>query len=256
MVEKPLFRIKDWELTFESAESRRVRHTRWVPIPNRQDGKSYRRLAQHPDAVPTFAAWCLMLEVASKLPERGVLKDEDGPLDADDLAFMTGYPAEIFETAFRVLSEPRIGWLESEQTSSEPDSPATPSNAQQDLSLDTDVAGDATTGREGKGRVEEGREEGEPDPPFDTPTFLTALLAFEKHRKAMRKKITPQSRKLIYADLIAWGEERATAALIFSTKQGYQGVFEEREAKQINTGSSGTSVEAELEARRKRRERQ
>lgn len=108
---KPTYRINDWDKHFENHESRKVKRSYWVPIPNKHDGKSYRRIAAHPEGVAVFAAWILILEAASKMPVRGVLADEDGPLDADDLAAMTGFPAAIFEAAFRLLPEDRVGWL-------------------------------------------------------------------------------------------------------------------------------------------------
>src|SRR5688572_23919159 len=112
---KPTYRIKDWDKHFENHESRKVKRSYWVPIPNRHDGKSYRRIADHPENVAVFAGWILILEAASKMPVRGVLADEDGPLDAEDLSSMTGFPASIFEAAFRVLPEVRVGWLEAEE---------------------------------------------------------------------------------------------------------------------------------------------
>lgn len=112
---KATYRVKDWDKHFENHESRKVKRSYWVPIPNRHDGKSYRRIASHPDGVQVFAAWILILEAASKMPERGVLADEDGPLDAEDLSSMTGFPAAIFEAAFRLLPQDRIGWLEAEE---------------------------------------------------------------------------------------------------------------------------------------------
>ena len=81
-------------------------------MPNKHDGKSFRRLAAHREGVPAFAAWTLILEVASKMPTRGLLADEDGPLDAEDLSAKTGFPSSIFDLAFNLLTQPRIGWLE------------------------------------------------------------------------------------------------------------------------------------------------
>lgn len=94
-------------------------------MPNKHDGKSYRRIAAHRDGVPVFAAWTLLLEVASKMPTRGLLSDEDGPLDADDLAAMTGFPTQIFELAFSLLTQPKIAWLEVDEQESRsiPESP-------------------------------------------------------------------------------------------------------------------------------------
>jgi hypothetical protein len=109
---KPTYRIKDWDVHFENHDSRKISNARWFPMPNKHDGKSFRRIAAHRDGVPVFAAWTLLLEVASKMPTRGVLSDEDGPLDADDLAAMTGFPTQIFELAFSLLTQPKVAWLE------------------------------------------------------------------------------------------------------------------------------------------------
>ena len=86
---------------------------RWVSMPNKMDGKGYRRVAAHERATDICCAWVLIVEVASKMPVRGVLRDEDGPVTAEDMAFMTGFPEQIFGLAFLVLAEPKIGWLES-----------------------------------------------------------------------------------------------------------------------------------------------
>ena len=106
------YRVRDYKQNFEKADMRKCAHARWVAVPNRMDGKGFRRVANHDHNVSLFAAWVLIVEVASKMPERGLLVDEDGPLDADDLAVMTGFPAEIFAMAFVALCDKRIGWLE------------------------------------------------------------------------------------------------------------------------------------------------
>lgn len=111
---RTLYAIKDWATWFEKNHKDTEVMFRWVALPTRHDGKGYRRLARHPRACDLFTAFVLMVEVAAKMPTRGVLADEDGPLDADDLADATGFAADIFKLAFRVLSEPaqRITWLE------------------------------------------------------------------------------------------------------------------------------------------------
>ena len=81
-------------------------------MPNKHDGKSYRRLMRRPDGLAIYAAWILIVQVASKCRPRGVLADDTGPLTADDLAIKTDGPAETFATAMEVLSSPDIGWLE------------------------------------------------------------------------------------------------------------------------------------------------
>jgi hypothetical protein len=106
------YRVKNWELHYEKAQSRPCKKPSWVALPNKHDGKGFRRVAQHERSVEIFAAWVLIVQVASKMPERGLLVDEDGPLTAEDLAVKTGFPASIFHAAFTVLVDPKIGWLE------------------------------------------------------------------------------------------------------------------------------------------------
>lgn len=110
-----LYKIKDWPDHFENAESRKVKNPRWVAIPNKHDGKSFGRLRKSPDAIPAFCGWCLIVQIASKMPERGTLADEDGPLTAEDMSDATGFPVEVFEIALKVCSGKQIGWIESVQ---------------------------------------------------------------------------------------------------------------------------------------------
>lgn len=106
------YQIKDWDELFEIAQGRRHKNLRWVAVPNRHDGKGYRRIVKHPRCCEIFTAWILLLQVASKMDTRGLLADRDGPLTAEDLTDKTGFPEEIFELAFKVLTEKKIGWLE------------------------------------------------------------------------------------------------------------------------------------------------
>jgi hypothetical protein len=108
------YRIKDWELHFEKRHNSSEVVFRWVALPTKHDGKSFRRLARHNDGVRVFAAWILMTQIAGKLPVRGTLIDENGPLTPIDLSDSTGFPPEIFQSALQVLSDPVVGieWLE------------------------------------------------------------------------------------------------------------------------------------------------
>jgi hypothetical protein len=64
-----------------------------------------------PNGLSIFGAWVLIVQVAAKCPVRGTLADADGPLDEADLAIKTGCSPDAFTEAFRVLSDPRIGWI-------------------------------------------------------------------------------------------------------------------------------------------------
>lgn len=110
--ERPVYRIRDWQKHFENHESRKVKSLAWVPVKNKHDGAGYRRVAALPNSVQVFCGWCLIIQVASRMPTRGVLRDDDGALDPADLAAKTGYPETVFKAAFDALTDPRIRWLE------------------------------------------------------------------------------------------------------------------------------------------------
>jgi hypothetical protein len=110
-VTKNVYTIRDWDDHFEVSQSRKCKRLHWVGIPIKHDGKSFRRLMLMEGGIEIYGAWILLVQVAAKCPVRGVLADADGPLDAEDLAIKTGCRPELFENAFKVLSDNRIGWL-------------------------------------------------------------------------------------------------------------------------------------------------
>lgn len=107
-----VYSIRDWERHFEVSQSRKVDGPlSWVATPTKHDGKSFRRIMRREDAGDIFAAWILLVELAAKMPRRGVLADDDGPLDAECLHDKTGFSAAKFRTALKVLSSNEIGWV-------------------------------------------------------------------------------------------------------------------------------------------------
>ena len=128
-MESICYAVKDWDKHFENSESRKIKSLTWVPVKNKHDGKGYRRVAAHPKSAQVFCAWNLIVQVASKMPARGVLRDDDGPLTASDLSAKTGFPEHIFEEAFKALSDNKVGWLKRTETAANPpvlgDSPGT-----------------------------------------------------------------------------------------------------------------------------------
>ena len=109
MSEQTGYSLRSWKRYFEVANSRRVRTVNWLPLTNKLDGKGFRRLSRLPNAVEEFAAWILIPKVASPMPVRGVLRDDDGPLTAEDLADKAGFPAVILESAFEAITCDNIG---------------------------------------------------------------------------------------------------------------------------------------------------
>jgi hypothetical protein len=108
----PIYRIKNGHDLFETSETKKIKHLQWVKVPNKHDGKGYRRLVKEEDGLVIYAAWHLILQVASRCTPRWTLIDSDGPLTAEDLADKTGCPSQHFKRAFIVLTRKDIGWME------------------------------------------------------------------------------------------------------------------------------------------------
>ena len=108
-----LYRIRDWDTTYETAETRKLEFLRWTPMPNKHDGLGFRRVASQRDRCELLAAWVLIVQIASKgrRGQRGVLARDCKALTAEDLELMTGFPAAIFSKALSFFSDPRQGWL-------------------------------------------------------------------------------------------------------------------------------------------------
>ena len=56
-----IYRIKDWESLYETAETRKLENLRWAAIPNKHDGLGFRRVAQQRNRTELFAAWVLLV---------------------------------------------------------------------------------------------------------------------------------------------------------------------------------------------------
>lgn len=109
--------IRNWSKIYEVSDAKRTNAGKplaWVAFPTKHDGRGFRRLIKRIDGLALFAAFVLMVEVAGKMPTRGVLDCEDGPLTPEDLADKTGGDVLAFEICVQVLSEPSFGinWIE------------------------------------------------------------------------------------------------------------------------------------------------
>jgi len=107
-----VYRIKDWDEHFEIAQSRQYKTLSWIALPNKHDGKGFRRIAMHERATDIFAAWILILQVASKCKTRGTLIDNKEPITSEDLSIKTGFKKEAFDIALEVLTSKKIEWIE------------------------------------------------------------------------------------------------------------------------------------------------
>jgi hypothetical protein len=108
-----IYRIANWQ-KFETYETRKLENLTWVPTPNKHDGLGFRKMSMQLNRCDLFSGWNLIFQVASKTKPkemRGWLVRDGRGLTPDDLAIMTGFPAQIFTSAFDFFSSPEIGWL-------------------------------------------------------------------------------------------------------------------------------------------------
>lgn len=166
----PLYTVKDWDSVYENSRSRAVSDLKWVSIPNKHDGEGYGLVMEQEDAAELFAAWVLIIQVASKCQRRGTLARDDGsPLTARSLAMKTRAPEAWFAKALKFFTHKTL-WLECHPAITEPSpchhSPVTvPSPAHQ-------VSADRIEGN----RIGENRNEGNPSLPSSETYVLSPPL--------------------------------------------------------------------------------
>lgn len=131
-----MYRVVGWSERYETSESRKRRRLDWVAVPNQWDSRAYLAIVKLPDGAAILGAWMLILEVASRTPERGLLAEDGIALTAEDIAAKVRIPVKVISRALDVLSSPLIGWLESAATPA--DHAATPAD---DAATPADHAG-------------------------------------------------------------------------------------------------------------------
>ena len=108
-----VYRVRDWDQLFESRGSRKhQRPLAKISLPTGLDGLVMRRLLSDPQGAAAYGVWVLLLQVAAKAPQRGVLADRTGAYSAADLMLLTGIPESQVQAALDLLCSPRIGLLE------------------------------------------------------------------------------------------------------------------------------------------------
>ena len=111
-----VYRVRNWSKDFETAETRKLKHLRWIPVPNQHDSLGYCALVDGERGAEHYAAWIAILQVASRVRHkalRGYLVTDDGRgLTPADLAIMTRLPERIFQEAIPRLCSPEVAWLE------------------------------------------------------------------------------------------------------------------------------------------------
>ncbi len=109
--------IKGWDTLYENSETKKYKHLKWVPIPNKHDGTGWAELWNLRKAPEIFAAFIIMLEIASKCPKRGVIHKDGVSYGPKEMALKSRAPESIFVDAIPALI--KIGWIEEIEISGE-----------------------------------------------------------------------------------------------------------------------------------------
>jgi hypothetical protein len=159
--QNPVFRVRDWHRVYEKSDAQRTKpdpdgHDKplpWVAIPTKHDGAGYKRLMRESarekprwDSMRIHSAFILIVQVAAKMPERGLLRAHDGqPIGPAEMSDKTDGCASVFSESFEVLSNPEFGikWIEVSEDTSE--YPRIESLTRQDKTLQDTTGQDTTT---------------------------------------------------------------------------------------------------------------
>ena len=254
----PLYSVRHWNDYYESSETRKLRTCRFVYTPNKHDGSGFGRMMAHPEGERLFAAWNAIIQVASKMPKRGVLRtspDASGNspgvpgdnLTASDLAFRTRLRQSTFEMALAFFSSKEMGWLDS-------DPPISEENRQFQEIPGNSPGVPGETGAEGKGIELKGREdqevnfgfqnhgEGEgmgkkkeimdqvviPQHLAEDQGFMDAWKGFLEMRVSIKRPATDYAQKLLLKKLARLSDNRTPTAILIleeSITKNWQDIY-------------------------------
>lgn len=216
-----LYAIKQWDDHYENSRSRKVGDLSWVPIPNRHDGENFSAIMVHPNGAEIYAAWILILQVASRCQPRGtLLRDNGQPHTAQTLSIKTRAPAKWFSLALDFLTK-ETDWLDVAELAQE--------CQHTDTQIPLDYQSSAEEQKEQKERTE-ANSVAAGDLVFpsnlSTPEFGAVWARWERHRKEKRQKLTPTTIESQLEMLSKLGVESAIASINQSIEKGWQGLFE------------------------------
>lgn len=117
MTQQQVYFIPSWKDDHETSDGRTkgLKVLSWVQLPTRTDGRDHRLLMGLPNGRRIYGVFALLLKLSGTLPVRGLLADEHGPMNIEDLAMVLMTPREEVQEALDVLTTDRFRWVLSKE---------------------------------------------------------------------------------------------------------------------------------------------
>ncbi len=152
-----LYSIRNWDQRYENNRSRKIKNIEWVMVPNDLNSEGYIEIMSHDNGMAIYSCWIILLSVASKCKQRGILRRSNGkPHDPASLAQLSRTKVPDWCAALQFLAH--LGWLDSQPLDNTELAPRCAEGAPK---VHQGCAEDCTEGkgREGKGIEGKGRED-------------------------------------------------------------------------------------------------
>lgn len=115
-----VYRIADFD-SFLNAEAKKVRgKLSWFKAPAREEDRWFGRLMELADGLAIYGTYMLLVGVAVRERQDGLLADALGPFSADDLAHTLRVPRPPIDRALEVLCAPELRRIEIDEWKAHP----------------------------------------------------------------------------------------------------------------------------------------
>lgn len=106
------YAIKRWSSRFENAQSRRTKDLNHSLTPHELNSAHLEYLMSEEGGPMALAVWHILIQMATRCPQRGLLVNEGGPLTDKDIAKACHLPEQQISRALSLLMSESIGWLD------------------------------------------------------------------------------------------------------------------------------------------------
>lgn len=112
MEQPTVWRIKDWDLAFEDRHSREISELKYLRVYTlERRSEAFSVLFSSKSGIFAYGMFWAIVQIAARLPTRGVLEDERGPLTVERIAARLHTQKKHVLQAFAILTSPEVGWL-------------------------------------------------------------------------------------------------------------------------------------------------